>query len=181
MSERTKQWYVLRAISGKEKKAKEYLENEIARLGLQEQVPQILVPTEKVYSVRNGKRVTKERNLFPGYILIEAVLDAEIPHIIKGVMHIIDFLSQKDGTPVPMQEHEVNRILGHVDEMVGQKEELSDPFIIGESVKITDGPFSNFSAIVEEINEEKKKLKVNVKIFGRKTPVELSYMQVEKE
>lgn len=174
-------WYVLRAIAGKEKKAKEYLENEIARLGLQNNISQVLIPTEKVYSVRNGKRVSKERNIFPGYVLVEANLEGEIAHIIKSVTHIIDFLSEKNGSPVPIQEHEVNRILGQVDEMVGQKQEFSDPFIIGESVKIVDGPFSNFSATVEEINDEKKKLKVTVKIFGRRTPVELSYVQVEKE
>lgn len=181
MSEQSKRWYVLRAISGKEKKAKEYLENEIVRLGLQDNISQVLIPTEKVYSVRNGKRVSKERNLFPGYILVEANLEGEIAHIIKSIIHVIDFLSEKDGSPVPIQEDEVNRILGQVDEMVGQKLELSDPFIIGESVKIIDGPFSNFSATVEETNDEKKKLKVIVKIFGRKTPVELSYTQVEKE
>ncbi|MDD2287210.1 MAG: transcription termination/antitermination protein NusG [Bacteroidales bacterium] len=181
MSEQSMKWYVLRAIAGKEKKAKEYLENEIARLGLQNNISQVLIPTEKVYSVRNGKRVSKERNIFPGYVLVEANLEGEIAHIIKSVTHIIDFLSEKNGAPVPIQEHEVNRILGQVDEMVGQKQEFSDPFIIGESVKIVDGPFSNFSATVEEINDEKKKLKVTVKIFGRRTPVELSYVQVEKE
>ncbi|MBP1629719.1 MAG: nusG [Bacteroidetes bacterium] len=181
MSEQSKKWYVVRAIAGKEKKAKEYLENEITRLGLQEYVSQVLIPTEKVYSVRNGKRVTKERNLFPGYVLIEANLVGEIAHTIKGITNIINFLSEKNGTPVPLQEAEVKRILGQVDELIGQTEELSDPFIIGESVKIVDGPFSNFSGTIEEINNEKKKLKVTVKIFGRKTPVELSFVQVEKE
>ena len=181
MSEQTKKWYVVRAIAGKEKKAKEYIENEISRLGLQEYVSQVLIPTEKVYSVRNGKRVTKDRNLFPGYVLIEANLIGEIAHTIKGVANVISFLSEKNGNPVPLQEGEIKRILGQVDELYGQTEELTDPFIIGESVKIIDGPFSNFSGTIEEINEEKKKLKVTVKIFGRKTPVELSFVQVEKE
>jgi transcription termination/antitermination protein NusG len=181
MSEQTKKWYVVRAIAGKEKKAKEYIENEISRLGLQEYVSQILIPTEKVYSVRNGKRVTKDRNLFPGYVLIEANLVGEIAHTIKGVPNVINFLAEKNGNPVPLQESEVKRILGKVDELYGQTEELTDPFIIGESVKIVDGPFSNFSGTIEEINDEKKKLKVTVKIFGRKTPVELSFIQVEKE
>lgn len=181
MSDQAKKWYVVRAIAGKEKKAKEYIENEISRLALQDFVSQVLIPTEKVYSVRNGKRVSKDRNLFPGYVLIEANLVGEITHIIKSIPNVINFLSEKDGTPVPLQEHEVNRILGKMDELYGQSEELTDPFIIGESVKITDGPFSNFSGTIEEINKEKKKLKVTVKIFGRKTPVELSFIQVEKE
>lgn len=183
MSEQVKKWYVVRAISGKEKKAKEYIESEISRRGLQEHVSQVLIPTEKVYSVRNGKRVTKERNLFPGYVLIEADLgeNEEIAHIITSVPNVLDFLAEKDKKPIPMQEREVNRILGKIDELYEQSGEMTDPFIIGESVKIIDGPFSNFSGIIESINEDKKKLNVEVKIFGRKTPVELSFIQVEKE
>lgn len=181
MSDQSKKWYVVRAISGKEKKAKEYIENEISRLALQEFVSQVLIPTEKVYSVRNGKRISKDRSLFPGYVLIEANLVGEITHIIKSIPNVINFISEKNGSPVPLQESEVNRILGKMDDLYGQSEELTDPFIIGESVKIVDGPFSNFSGTIEEINEEKKKLKVTVKIFGRKTPVELSFIQVEKE
>ncbi|MBP1645689.1 MAG: transcription termination/antitermination factor NusG [Bacteroidetes bacterium] len=181
MSDQSKKWYVVRAIAGKEKKAKEYIESEISRLALQEFVSQVLIPTEKVYSVRNGKRISKDRNLFPGYVLIEANLVGEIAHIIKGIPNVINFISEKNGNPVPLQESEVNRILGKMDDMYGQSEELTDPFIIGESVKIVDGPFSNFSGTIEEINDEKRKLKVTVKIFGRKTPVELSFIQVEKE
>lgn len=181
MSDQSKKWYVVRAIAGKEKKAKEYIESEISRLALQEFVSQVLIPTEKVYSVRNGKRISKDRNLFPGYVLIEANLVGEITHIIKGIPNVINFISEKNGSPVPLQESEVNRILGKMDDLYGQSEELTDPFIIGESVKIVDGPFSNFSGTIEEINDEKRKLKVTVKIFGRKTPVELSFIQVEKE
>ena len=181
MSDQTKKWYVVRAIAGKEKKAKEYIENEIFRLDLQDYVSRVLIPTEKVYSVRNGKRVSKDRNLFLGYIMIEANLVGEIAHIIKSIPNVINFLAEKDGSPVPLEENEIKRILGQVDELQGQTEELTDPFILGESVKIVDGPFSNFSGTIEEINEEKKKLKVTVKIFGRKTPVELSFIQVEKE
>lgn len=181
MSDRSKKWYVVRAIAGKEKKAKEYIENEISRLALQEFVSQVLIPTEKVYSVRNGKRISKDRSLFPGYVLIEANLVGEITHIIKSIPNVINFISEKNGSPVPLQDSEVNRILGKMDDLYGQSEELTDPFIIGESVKIVDGPFSNFSGTIEEINEEKRKLKVTVKIFGRKTPVELSFIQVEKE
>lgn len=181
MSDQSKKWYVVRAIAGKEKKAKEYIENEISRLALQEFVSQVLIPTEKVYSVRNGKRISKDRSLFPGYVLIEANLVGEITHIIKSIPNVINFISEKNGSPVPLQDSEVNRILGKMDDLYGQSEELTDPFIIGESVKIVDGPFSNFSGTIEEINEEKRKLKVTVKIFGRKTPVELSFIQVEKE
>jgi transcription termination/antitermination protein NusG len=181
MSDQSKKWYVVRAIAGKEKKAKEYIENEISRLALQEFVSQVLIPTEKVYSVRNGKRISKDRSLFPGYVLIEANLVGEITHIIKSIPNVINFISEKNGSPVPLQESEINRILGKMDDLYGQSEELTDPFIIGESVKIVDGPFSNFSGTIEEINEEKRKLKVTVKIFGRKTPVELSFIQVEKE
>jgi transcriptional antiterminator NusG len=180
MSEQAKKWYVVRAIAGKEKKAKEYIDNEIIRLKLRDFVPQVLIPTEKVYSVRNGKRVSKDRTLFPGYILIEALLEGEIIHIIKSIPHVIGFLSEKDGTPAPLQDNEIKRILGKMDDMLDSNAEMDDPFIIGETVKIVDGPFNNFSGVIEEINFEKRKLKVVVKIFGRKTPVELSFIQVEK-
>ena len=181
MNEQVKKWYVVRAISGKEKKAKEYIENEINRLSLQDFVSQVLIPTEKVYSIRNGKKITKERNYFPGYILIEAVLVGEIPHIIQNIPNVIDFLREKNGEPVPMRPAEVNRILGKVDELSDMAEGITDPFIVGETVKVVDGPFNTFSGVIEEINEEKKKLVVTVKIFGRKTPLELNFMQVEKE
>ncbi len=175
-----KKWYVVRAVSGSEKKVKQYLDNEIARLGLEEYVSQVLIPTEKVYQVRKGKKVSAERNYFPGYVLLEAALVGEIPHIIRNIPGVLGFLGS-GGDPVPLRPTEVNRILGKVDELSGKEEELNVPFIVGESVKVTDGPFNSFSGVIEEINEEKKKLKVMVKIFGRKTPLELSFMQVEKE
>lgn len=187
MSEETtssinKKWYVLRAVSGKEKKVKEQLEAEIDRLNLQDFVSQILIPTERVYQIRNGKKISKEKNFFPGYVLLEASLEGEIPHVIQNITNVIGFLgATKGGDPVPMRESEVNRILGKVDELADSDEEVNIPFVVGESVKVTDGPFNNFTGIIEEINEEKKKLKVMVKIFGRKTPLELNYMQVEKE
>ena len=175
-----KKWYVIRSISGKEKKVKEYLDNEINLLGLQDYISQVLIPTEKVYQVRKGKKITKERNYFPGYILIEAVLTGEIPHIIRNIPNVIGFLGTR-GEPDPLREAEVKRILGKVDELAELGEEVNVPFIVGEAVKVTDGPFNSFSGVIEEINEETKKLKVMVKIFGRKTPLELSFMQVEKE
>ncbi|MGB0403772.1 MAG: transcription termination/antitermination protein NusG [Salibacteraceae bacterium] len=177
-----RRWYVVRSISGKEKKVKEYMEMEIDRMKIGDYVTQILIPTEKVFQIRNGKKVAKERNFFPGYILVEASLVGEIPHIIKGIPSVIGFLGgEKGGDPMPLRVNEVNRILGKVDELSENDEELNIPFIVGESVKVIDGPFNSFTGIIEEINEEKKKLKVMVKIFGRKTPLELSYMQVEKE
>jgi len=180
MSEQVKKWYVVRAISGSEKKVKIYLESEISRLNLEDYISKILIPLEKVYQVRNGKKISKERNLYPGYVLIEATLVGEVPHIIKSVPNVIGFLGTK-GEPIPMRQSEVNRILGKVDELAEQGEEVNVPYIVGESVTVIDGPFNSFSGIIEEINEEKKKLKVMVKIFGRKTPLELGFMQVEKE
>jgi transcriptional antiterminator NusG len=180
MSNHEKKWYVVRAISGKEKKVKEYLESEINRLNLQDYISQILIPTEKVYQVRKGKKISKERNYFPGYLLIEAALLGEVPHIVKSVPDVLGFLGTR-GEPDALRESEVKRILGKVDELAEQGEEVNVPFIVGETVTVTDGPFNSFSGVIEEINEEKKKLKVMVKIFGRKTPLELGFMQVEKE
>ncbi len=180
MSDQVKKWYVVRAISGKEKKVKEYLENEINRLGWKEYITQVLIPTERIYQIRKGKKISKERNYFPGYVLIEAILTGEIPHVIKNIPNVLGFLGT-GGVPNPLRPSEVNRILGKVDELAEQGEEVNVPYIIGETVTVTDGPFNSFSGIIEEINEEKKKLKVMVKIFGRKTPLELGFMQVEKE
>jgi transcription termination/antitermination protein NusG len=182
MSDSGKKWYVLRAIGGKEKKVKEYVENEIAKGDLQGFVTQVLIPTEKVYQIRNGKKISKERNFYPGYVLIEAQLAGEIAHILRNIPNVIGFLGDtKGGNPVPLRQNEVNRILGKVDELADNGEELNVPFIIGETVKVIDGPFNGFNGTIEIINEEKKKLQVMVKIFGRKTPLELSFLQVEKE
>jgi transcriptional antiterminator NusG len=181
MEEHEKKWYVLRAIGGKEKKVKEYIESEVARLNLKDYISQVLIPTEKVYQIRNGKKISKERNYFPGYVLIEAALIGEIPHILKNITNVIGFLGAKgDELPTPLRMAEVNRILGKVDELAEGNEELNVPFFVGETVKVIDGPFNSFTGVIEEVNEEKKKLKVMVKIFGRKTPLELSFMQVEK-
>jgi len=175
-----KKWYVVRAISGKEKKVKEQIESEINHLKLQEYVSQVLIPTEKIYQIRNGKKISKERSFFPGYVLVEAALVGEIPHILRNIPNVLGFLGT-GGEATPLRLSEVNRILGKVDELAESDEEINVPFIVGETVKVIDGPFNSFSGIIEEVNEEKKKLKVSVKIFGRKTPVELSFMQVVKE
>jgi transcriptional antiterminator NusG len=174
-------WYVVRAVSGKEKKVKQYIDSEISRLGFSHLVPQVLIPMEKYYQMKDGKKIAKERNFYPGYVLIEATLDGELEHIIKNVNSVIGFLGDKGGNPVPMRQAEVNRILGKVDEMSQQGETMNVAYYVGENVKVMDGPFNGFTGVIEEVNEEKKKLKVMVKIFGRKTPLELNYMQVEKE
>lgn len=181
MGEVAKKWYVLRAIGGKEKKVKEFIEHEIDAQNLQDYISQVLIPTEKVYQIRNGKKISKERNFFPGYVLIEADLIGEIPHILKNITNVIGFLGDRDNNPVPLRMSEVNRILGKVDELTEETEEINIPYFVGETVKVIDGPFNGFNGIIEEVNEEKKKLKVMVKIFGRKTPLELSFLQVEKE
>ncbi len=183
MSEESeKKWYVVRAVSGQENKIKAYIENEIARLGLQDFVDQVLVPTEKVIQIRNGKKINKEKVYFPGYIMIQANLSGEVPHIIKSITNVIGFLGEtKGGEPVPLRQSEVNRMLGKVDELsVDADANVAIPFKSGETVKVIDGPFNGFDGTIEKINEEKRKLEVMVKIFGRKTPLELSYMQVEK-
>lgn len=176
-----KHWFVVRAISGKEKKIKQNIESEIKRQKLSKFVAQILIPTEKVIQIRGGKKVSKERNFFPGYIIIEAQLSGEVPHIIRNVPGVLGFLGSKTGEPTPLRLSEINRILGKVDELAESDEKVSIPFYVGDSVKIIDGPFNTFTGTIEEVNEDKKKLKVTVKIFGRKTPLELSYMQVEKQ
>jgi transcription termination/antitermination protein NusG len=182
MSELERKWYVLRAIGGKEKKVKEYIESEIAGLKMQDYVTQVLIPTERFYQVRNGKKISKERNYYPGYVLIEAALVGEVPHILKNIPNVIGFLTDRNSdVPTPLRVSEVNRILGKVDELSETSEEMKIPYVVGEGVKVTDGPFNGFSGIIEEVNDEKRKLKVMVKIFGRKTPLELSFLQVEKE
>jgi transcriptional antiterminator NusG len=179
-------WYVLRAVSGQEKKVKAYLENEVARQGLQEFVPEILIPSEKIVEVRNGVKKIREKSFFPGYILISADLShGEASHTITSMPGVIGFLSMKEGkeskTPIPLRQSEINRILGKVEE-VNQEVAVSPTlvFMKGEEIRVIDGPFSGFTGSVEEIFDEKKKLNVMVKIFGRNTPVELNYSQVEK-
>ena len=178
----TKKWYVIRAISGKEKKVKEMIDTEVKRSNMGTYISQVLIPMEKFYQIREGKKVSKERNFFPGYVLLEADLTGEIAHTLKQLPNVIGFLgAEKGGEPVPLRMSEVNRILGKVDELAETAEAAHNPYHVGEGVKVIDGPFNGFTGVIEEINEEKKKLKVMVKIFGRKTPLELSFMQVEKE
>lgn len=179
-------WYVVRAVSGQEKKVKTYLETEVERQKMTEFIPDVLIPLEKVYEMRNGKKKIRERNFFPGYVLVSCDLNhGEVQHIIRNVPGVIGFLGEDAGgpqrTPVPLRQTEVNRILGKVDENTEAEVEYDQNFVVGESVKVMDGPFSGFSGSVQEVFEDKKKLNVVVKIFGRNTPVELNYIQVEKE
>ncbi|HMQ08060.1 MAG TPA: transcription termination/antitermination protein NusG [Saprospiraceae bacterium] len=177
-----KRWYSLRVISGKEKKIKERIELEIQRNGWDNVVSQVLVPSEKVYKIRSGKKVIMERNILPGYILIEAIpekFSGEIVQTISNVQNVIHFLGKN--SPIPMHQAEANRMLGKVDESQEVVEALLEPFIVGETVKINDGPFKDFVGDIIEVNEEKKKLKVVVKIFGRGTEVELNFLQVDKQ
>ncbi len=178
-------WYVIRVVSGKEKKIKAYLESEVEREKLEEYITEILIPSEKVFEMRNGKKRVRERNFFPGYVLVKADLThGEASHTVTSITNVIGFLGEGAGTskvPVALREREINRIMGKVVEVDDLEVALETPFIIGESVKVMDGPFSGFSGAIEEVFEERKKLNVMVKIFGRNTPVELNYMQVEKQ
>ncbi len=177
-----KDWYVIRAISGKEKKVKEYLESDFAQAEMGNYISQVLIPTEKVFEMRNGKKKLRERSFLPGYILVECEMIPELVPMMRDIPNVIGFLSEsKGGDPVPLRESEVNKILGKVDEMNEKGEMPEEPFIKGEPVKVMAGPFNGFTGIVDEVYEDRKKLKVVVKIFGRNTPVELNYLQVEKE
>ena len=180
------EWYVICAIGGKENKVKEYIEAEIRHNHLEDYISQILIPTEKVYTIRNGKKISKEKVSYPGYVLIEAAFVGQIPIIIRNTPNVLGFLgdTKEDSRQMkatPLRPQEVSRILGRVDELSAQEEEHEVPFVVGETVKVTDGPFSSFQGTIETVDSERKKLTVSVKIFGRKTPMELSFTQVEKE
>ena len=176
-----KKWYSLRVISGKEKKIRDRVALEVQRSGWSEIVTQVIVPSEKVYKIRNGKKVILERNILPGYLLIEAIpgkFTGEMVQQISNMPDIIHFLGKN--ITIPMTQAEANRMLGKVDESMEMVETMIEPFIVGETVRIIDGPFNDFVGDIKDVNEEKKKLKVIVKIFGRGTEVELNFMQVEK-
>jgi transcription termination/antitermination protein NusG len=179
-------WYVLRAVSGQEKKIRTYLENEIARQGLEDYIPQIVIPTEKIFEMRNGKKTIREKTLFSGYIFVEADIKyGEVAHLITSMPGVIGFLSWNDGktskTPIALRQGEITRILGKMDDVAVIEESSALSFSKGETIKVIDGAFAGFDATVAEIFDDKKKLNVVVKIFGRDTPLELSYSQVEKE
>ena len=180
MADSNKKWYVLRAISGKEAKVKEYIETDVKLRGLTDKVTQVLIPTEKVVQVRNGKRIVKEKPYLSGYVLVEAELVGDIDYLLRNTPNVLGFLGGME-EPTPIRQAEINRILGTVDELQETTDESLLEFTVGEVVKVNTGPFSGFNGVIEEINTEKKRLKVMVKIFGRSTPVDLGYMQVDKE
>ena len=175
-----KSWYVLRAVSSKETKVKEYIDAEIKNGRLGDHVSQVLITTEKVVQVRGGKRIVKERTYLPGYVLVEAALVGETVHILRNTPNVLGFLGGMDN-PTPLRESEVNRILGKVDEMQEDLVDVVIPYVEGEAVKVTDGPFSGFSGVIEKVDNEKKKVTVTVKVFGRSTGLDLGFTQVEKE
>ncbi|MGL4629788.1 MAG: transcription termination/antitermination protein NusG [Leadbetterella sp.] len=177
-------WYVVRAVSQQEKKIKNYIENEAVRRKLTDFIPEIMIPSEKIVEVRNGKKRVREKNYFPGYILVNADLNnGEVLHLIKSIPGVIGFLGKNGGAsvqPEPLRQSEVNRILGVQSVAEEATIDSAISFVVSEAVKVIDGPFNGFEGVVEEVFEEKKKLSVSVKIFGRSTPVELSFLQVEK-
>ena len=178
-----KLWYVLKVQTNRERTIRDALAKKIKLEGLEEHFGEIMIPSEKVYEMRNGKKRVREKNFFPGYVFVSAdISHGEAHHVITSIPGVIGFLGGQgdEKEPVPLRQNEVNRILGKVDETEEMDEKLSTPYIVGESVKVMDGPFSGFTGSVEEVFEERKKLNVMVKIFGRNTPVELNYMQVEK-
>ena len=180
-------WYVLRVVSGKERKVKEYLDKDLVRNGWTTVVKQVFLPMEKVYKVQNGKKVMREKNYYPGYVMMEVSGDSKlsddmVQHIsnVSNVMHFLTDGKGSKGNIISLRKAEVNKMLGKVDEMNDQGVTISEPFIGGGTIKIIEGPCNDFNGVIEEVNDEKKKLKVTVKIFGRSTPVELNYVQVEK-
>ncbi len=181
MSETGMKWYVLRAVSGKEAKVKEYLEAAMKHDDtLASHISQVLLPTEKHAMLRNGKRVVKEKLFLPGYVLVEANLQGEVAHTLRFMPNVLGFLGGLDN-PTPVRQADINRILGTAEETAIEAVETNVPYVVDEVVRVAEGPFCGFSGVIEEVNAEKHKLKVMVKIFGRKTPLELGFMQVEKE
>ena len=175
-----KRWYVVRTYSGHEAKVKTYLESEIARIGLQEKISNVLIPSEKVFEIKDGKKKSKVKNFFPGYVLVEAILDKESTHVILEAPSVMGFVPDKNN-PAPLQPEEVRRLIGKMEQKETETQVIDIPFRVGDAVKVTEGPFNNFNGFVQEVNSEKLKVKVMVSIFGRKTPVELDFSQVETE
>ena len=179
MEDLDKKWYVVHVLSGHENKVKAFIESETARLGIQSKVTNILVPSEDVTEMRDGKKKVKNKIFFPGYILVEMVLDKDSMHVISNTPGVTHFVGTKN-KPQALRPDEIKRILGRVDE-AKNRELLEVPFRVGDPIKVIDGPFTDFTGVVKEVNEEKNKLKVMVSIFGRSTPVELDFLQVELE
>ena len=181
MAQAGKHWYVLKTVSGKEAKVKEYIEAELKHNPqLSQYVSQVVIPTEKHATQRSdGKRVVKEKVALPGYIFVEAEMKGDVAHTLRFMPNVMGFLGGMDN-PSPVKQSEINRMLGNAEE-TEIVNEVPIPFKVNETVKVIEGPFNGFSGVIEEVNTEKRKLKVMVKIFGRKTPLELGFMQVERQ
>jgi transcriptional antiterminator NusG len=183
MAESNYKWYVLRAISGKENKVKEYIESALVTSSLfREYVSQVLIPTEKVVALRNGKRTIKERNLLPGYVLVECNLTDECYPLLRNIPNVLGFLSDGKAStkPAPVPQADINKIVGSVEDAAANLT-LEETYVVGEKVKVTNGAFNGFNGVVSEVLPEKHKLKVVVTIFDRQTPLELGFNDVEKE
>lgn len=174
-----KKWFVIHVLSGHEKKIKTYLENEIETLGLSDKIATILIPSEEVTEMKNGKKKVKNKIFFPGYMLVECIMDNDVKHLITSTPGVTNFVGAKN-EPQPLRGDEIERILGRVDES-RHRQTIDVPFREGDPIKVVDGPFTDFTGFVKEVNHEKNKLKVMVSIFGRATPVELDFLQVELE
>lgn len=182
----SKNWYVVRCFSGHEKKVKEFLEREIAEKGLEDRIVDLLIPTETVIEIRSGKKRTREKNFFPGYMLVQAIYDDTVNQVISNTPSVIGFLKtdKTSKAPTSLRPDEVDRILGRVThnrELVASGGMVEIPFKQGDLIKVVDGPFKDFDGTVEEVYPDKMKLRVLVSIFGRKTPVEVDVDQVEPE
>ena len=182
MAENKKEWYVLRAIAGKEAKVKEVLDAAIKNTDLGNYVSQVLIPTEKVYTSRNGKKVVKEKNLYSGYVFVEAELTGEVIYELRNTTNVIDFLRGRSKTSKPeaLRESEVMRMLGAIDDSQNAQADDAYDFNVGETVKVNFGPFSGFTGTIREVNADRRKVKVEVKIFGRPTDLELENTQIER-
>jgi transcriptional antiterminator NusG len=175
-----KQWYAIRTMAGKERKAKENIEREVANNGIGEWVGEIVLPIDNVYKLRNGKKFKKEKLVFPGYIFVELQLIGEVERVVKRTNMVIGFAGDRDRKPIPMKDSEINRIKGKMEEVKKSEDNGVIPFIVGETISVIDGPFSGFNGEVGKVNHEKQTLEIKVLIFGRETPVTLSYLQVDK-
>jgi len=173
------EWYSLRVISGKEEKIKETILTEVEINGFQESIPKVLVPTENIVEMRDGKKKVKTKVFFPGYILIKMDMNKETQYVVENVNGVMNFIGPQ-GKPGALKPEEINRIIGVVESADG-REVVDVPFKVGDAIKVIDGPFSDFSGFVQEVNKDKQKLKVSVSIFGRPTPIELDFLQVELE
>lgn len=177
-----KKWYALRVYSGKEARVKAHIEKEIELQGIESKVGHIVIPSENIIEMKDGKKRVKNKTFFPGYMIIELLLDSQTKHVIVNAPGVVSFVGPKN-EPVPLRESEVRSILGKIERSreTEVKGKISVPYKVGDPIRVNDGPFNDFTGFVEEINEEKNKVKVNISIFGRPTPVELDFLQVELE